>query len=169
MPKDVRFRTEKYTTKIITEDLYKDWIKENNEYSNITFKEFKSLWKLLSNKYVDTIVNTSHGVNLSGSMGEMSLKYVDIQIKVKNYGKSREIGEDVGMLNLITSGKYGKVVWSVDHARKLNNMLPLLGFEACRDLTIKAGIAFKETPELYKKSKTTGRNRRVKTYNKNNL
>ena len=89
MPKDVRFRTEKYTTKIITEDLYKDWIKENNEYSHITFKEFKVLWKLLSNKYVDTIVNTSHGVNLSGSMGEMSLKYVDIQIKVKNYGKGQ--------------------------------------------------------------------------------
>jgi len=88
-------------------------------------------------------------------MGDISLKYVLSTDVNRNYGKSKKAGEAVGHLNLITSGKNGKIVWSVDYARKFNCELPLVGFQSCRDLTTKAAISFKENPELFRITKTS--------------
>ena len=155
MIKDIRFRTTKYTKTVISKDLYEKWIQTYPEYSKYSFKEFYSFWKMLANEYKEVICSNTHGIRLSFYMGDISLKYVTSTETNKDFKKSNEANCDVGYLNLITSGKNGKVVWGVDHARKFNCELPLIGFQACRDLTTKAGIAFKNNPELFRITKVS--------------
>lgn len=169
MIKDVRFRSEKYTKKIITKELYEKWIKKYPEYSKFSFKEFKNFWKTLSDKYIKTVCETPHGVKLGLNLGEIALKYIISQNTNRNYNSSKLANEDVGHLNFGTSGKNGKIVWSIAQVRKINTELPLIAFQACRNFTIKAGEAFSETPELFKISKASKVNRinLVKEYHKN--
>lgn len=158
MIKDVRFRSEKYTKKIISEDLYKKWIIEYPEYSKYSYKEFCNFWKLLSEKYTDRVCDNSHGVKLSLNLGEVVLKYVSSQDTNKNYRSSNITNEPVGHLNFGSSGKNGKIVWSIAHVRKINTELPLVAFQACRNFTVKAGKAFAENPELFRISKASKAN-----------
>lgn len=167
MLKDVRFRSEKYTKKIISEDLYRKWIQEYPEYSKYSFKEFCNFWKVLADKYVDKICTNSHGVKLAFNNGEIALKYVNSTNLNKNYNISNIAKEPVGYLNFSTSGKNGKIVWSTAHVRKINTELPLLAFKACRNFTIKASKAFLDTPELFKISRVSKGNVKniIKKYN----
>lgn len=153
--KDIRYRPTKYTKKVITKDLYSKWIKEYPEYSIYSYKDFYNFWILLSKEYIDTIVTNTHGVRLSFYMGDLSLKYVTSSNLNRNYKKSIEAKTPTGHLNFITSGKNGKIVWSVDYARKFNSELPLIAFKSCRNFTIKAASAFKNTPELYRITKAS--------------
>lgn len=153
--KDIRFRPTKYTKKVISEELYERWKIAYPEYSRYSFEDFYRFWKMLASEYKQDIVTNTHGIRLPFYMGDISLKYVLSTETNRNYGKSREVGEAVGHLNLITSGKNGKIVWSVDYARKFNCELPLVGFQSCRDLTTKAAISFKENPELFRITKTS--------------
>lgn len=163
---DIRFRTEKYTKKIISGDLYKKWIEENSENSKYSYKEFCTFWELLANKYTDTVCSNPHGVKLFQNMGEIVLKYATSSNINRNYRSSNLINEPVEHLNLITGGKNGKIVWSIAHVRKINPELPLLGFQACRKFTNKAAEAFYETPELFKVSRFSKANIKSKI-NKN--
>lgn len=153
--KDIRFRPTKYTKKVISEELYEKWKTAYPEYSRYSFEDFYRFWKMLANEYKQDIVTNTHGIRLPFYMGDISLKYVLSTETNRNYGKSKDVGEPVGHLNLITSGKNGKIVWSVDYARKFNCELPLIGFQSCRDLTMKAAISFKENPELFRITKTS--------------
>jgi len=155
MIRDVRYRPTKYTKKVITKELYNKWKKTYPEYSHYSFLEFKKFWKMLANEYKEEVVSNSHGVRLSFYMGDMSLKYVVSTETNKNYKSSNEVGEPVGHLNLITSGKNGKIVWSIDYARKFNNQLPIVAFQSCRDFTHKAAEAFRENPELFRITKVS--------------
>jgi len=158
MVKDIRYRPVKYTKKVISKELYNKWIKENPEYSKYSFKEFYNFWKLLANEYKKNITTNTHGIRLSFYMGDISLKYVTSTDINKNYKSSKEAGVDVGHLNFITSGKNGKVVWSVNYARKFNSELPLIGFQPCRNLTEMATEAFRESPELFRITKVSKSN-----------
>lgn len=152
---DVRYRPIKYTKKIISKELYQKWIKDFPEYSKYSFKEFKNFWYMIADQYKETICSNTHGVRLPLYTGDISLKYVVSTDVNRNYNSSKLIGEDIGHLNLITSGKNGKIVWSVDYARKFNSELPMIGFQACRDLTTKASVSFKDTPELFRITKAS--------------
>ena len=162
--KDIRFRTEKYTKKIISEELYQKWINQYPEYSKYSYKDFVKFWELLANKYTDSIVINPNGVTLYSNMGEVVLKYTDSSDTNRNYKNSNIVKDFVKHLNFISSGKNGKIVWSVAYARKINSELPLIGFQACRNFTIKAGKAFHETPELFKISRSSKINTQAKIY-----
>jgi hypothetical protein len=155
--KDVRFRTEKYTKKIITKELYDKWLLENKEYEHISYDTFKKYWKHIAEKIVNLTCSNTHGVKLPQYMGELSLKYV-ISTTIKNYSASEKLKEDIPYINLISNGKVGKIVWSVLYARKLNSELPMLGFQSCRKFTKKAYNSFVENPELFRVSKASKSN-----------
>lgn len=158
MIRDIRFRPTAYTKKVISKELYKKWKKAYPEYSKYSFSDFKNFWKIISNEYKHVVVNTTHGVRLSLYMGDISLKYVISSDLNRNYKNSNEAKEPVGHLNLITSGKNGKIVWSVDYARKFNCELPMLGFETCRNFTKMASKSFLENPELFRITRASKRN-----------
>lgn len=158
MIKDIRFRSEKYTKKIISKDLYKKWIQKYPEYSKYSYKEFRNFWKLISEKYTDTVCENSHGVKLNFNLGEIALKYTTSSNINKNYGSSNKVNEPVEHLNFGTSGKNGKIVWSITYVRKINYELSLMAFKAVREFTAKAAKAFLETPELFKISKASKSN-----------
>ncbi len=170
MVKDIRFRTEKYTKNIISEELYNKWVLEFPEYSKYSYKEFKDMWKLLSKEYINSVVTNSHGVKLYSNIGETILKYTTSGDVNRNYNSSKIAQEPVGHLNFASSGKNGKIVWSVAYARKINSELPLIGFQACRNFTEEAAKAFLETPELFKVSKSSKKNVQaiIHNYNKDN-
>lgn len=159
MIKDVRFRSEKYTKKIISKDLYKKWIQENPKFANYSYMEFRNFWKLLMNKATDIVCNTSHGIKLQLNMGEIALKYTTSQDINRNYNSSNITKEAVGHLNFASSGKNGKIVWSISNVRKINTELPLIAFHACRNFIKKAAKAFLDTPELFKVSRASKMNR----------
>lgn len=155
MVKDVRYRPTKYTKKVISKELYKKWLQKYPEYSKCSYRDFCNYWKMIVEEYKDSICNTTHGVRLPFYMGDTTLKYVQSTNINRNYKHSNEIKQPVGHLNFITSGKNGKIVWSVDYARKFNRELPLIGFQGCRDLTTKATNSFRETPELFRITKVS--------------
>lgn len=153
--KDVRYRPIKYTKKIISKELYQKWIQNFPEYSKYSYDNFRKFWYMIVDQYKEVICTNSHGVRLPLYNGDISLKYVVSSDINRNYKSSNIAKEDVGHLNLVTSGKNGKVVWSIDYARKFNCELPMIGFQACRDLTTKAATAFKNTPELFRITKAS--------------
>ena len=153
MIKDIRFRSEKYTKKIISEDLYNKWLTKYPEYSSYSFKDFENFWKSLADKYTEIPCTNSHGVKLQFSLGELALKYTNSKEINKNYNSSKITKEAVGHLNFGSSGKNGKIVWSIAYVRKINSELPLIAFKACRNFKIRAAKALSETPELFKISK----------------
>lgn len=153
MIKDIRYRPTKYTKKVISEELYNKWIQKYPEYSKYSFRQFCNFWKMIADQYKEIIATNTHGIRLPFYMGDMSLKYVTSTEVNRNWKNSNQIGEKVGHLNLITSGKNGKIIWSVDYARKFNSELPLMGFQSCRDLTNRAAISFRENPELFRISR----------------
>lgn len=169
MVKDIRFRSEKYTKKIITPDLYLKWVEEYPEYSKYSYKEFCNFWKLLANEYTDTVCDNSHGAKLHFNNGQLVLKYTNSSGFNKNYKISKLANEPVGHLNLVSSGKNGKIVWSTAQIRKINPELPLIAFQACRNFTVKASKAFVDTPELFKITKASAGNIKniIKKHNKN--
>lgn len=169
MIKDVRFRTEKYTKKIISEDLYKKWIEENQENSKYSYKEFCDFWELLANKYIEKTCTIPQGIKFPLNMGEVSLKYATSTNLNRNYRSSNLAKEPVGYLNFGTNGKNGKIVWSIAHVRKINSELPLIGFQGCRKFTQKASKAFYETPEIFRISRFSKGNRinKINKYNSN--
>ncbi len=155
MIRDIRFRPTNYTKKVISNELYEKWRKTYPEYSKYTFKQFKELWGMLASEYKNIVVSNSHGIRLPFYMGDISLKYVMSSQLNRNYVSSEKASEPVGHLNLITSGKNGKIVWSVDYARKFNAELPLIGFQSCRNFTTMAANSFKENPELFRIAKVS--------------
>ncbi len=158
MVKDVRYRPTKYTKKVISIELYQKWKKLYPEYSKYSFLEFKRFWLSLASKYKETICSNTHGIRLPFYMGDISLKYIVTSKLNRNYKFAKEVNVEVGYMNFATNGKQGKIVWSVDYARKFNAELPLIGFQGCRDLTTRAGKAFVENPELFRITKTSKRN-----------
>lgn len=153
MINDVRYRPIKYTKKVISKELYKKWKETYPEYSKYSYKEFCKYWSLIANEYKNLICSNTHGIRLPFYMGDISLKYVTSTDINKNYKASNETNDSVGHLNFITSGKNGKIVWSIDYARKFNCELPLVGFQSCRDLTKRAAFSFRENPELFRITK----------------
>lgn len=150
MIKDIRYRPTKYTKKVISEELYKKWIEVYPEYSKYSYRQFCNFWNMLADQYKEVITTTTHGIRLPFYMGDISLKYVTSSEVNRNWKNSNEAKDMVGHLNFITSGKNGKIVWSVDYARKFNSELPLIGFKSCRNLTNRAAVSFKENPELFR-------------------
>lgn len=155
MIKDIRYRPTKYTKKVISKELYEKWRKAFPEYSRYSFRDFKRFWNMLASEYKEATVTNSHGIRLPFYMGDISLKYIISSDINRNYNSSKIANEPVAHLNLITSGKNGKIVWSIDYQRKFNSELPLLGFQSCRNFTEMAGNSFKETPELFRITKVS--------------
>lgn len=154
-----RFKRNKYKKRIVTEALYKKWVAEYPEYSNYTIKMFRQYWNKIANKYMDVAVTNPHGVRLPFYMGDLSVQYPPKLDKNISIHKTAQQGVEVRHMNFSTNGKAGKTIWSVDHARKFNNYLPLMGFEAGRIFAEKTTNQLRETPEIFRDSARSKSNR----------
>jgi len=150
-----RFRPKEYTTKLITNELYKEWKSKNRQFSYLTYSEFKEVWWMLCELIIDTTVNETEGVRIPYYLGDFSLGYVKTYEKLVDNAASNLVGEDIPYINTHTNGKSGKIIWSVSHSRKKNNACLLYAFHACKRFKAKASGSFFKTPEKYKDAKLT--------------
>lgn len=154
-----RFKRNKYKRRIVTEALYKKWITEYPEYKDYTIQEFKKYWVSLANKYMDIAVTNPHGVRLPFYMGDLSVQYTPKLDKNISIHKTAKQGIEVKHMNFSTNGKAGKTIWSVDHARKFNKYVSLMGFEGSRRFIKKTTNQLTETPEIFRDSARSKSNR----------
>lgn len=139
----------KYTTHLITRELYNKWIEKTGRKES--FERFVKIWEMIAETLQDEVISNTDGVRLGFYTGDIRLNYTKKYDPIINEKASDEVGKDVKHTNWNTNGKLGKVIWSIDYARKRNKRIKLYAFEPDRVLSRqKAANAFKNTPEIYK-------------------
>lgn len=136
--------------------MYSKWKKLYPEYKDHSFKQFKDYLKIVMTEYKEEVLTNPHGVRFPFYMGDMAIKYVP---PILDYRKSVEIKKPLNFLNLATNGRPGKLVWSVDYARKFNKYLPYMAFERCRNFRNEVHEALIDHPEIFRDNKRTKSNR----------
>lgn len=152
---NTRFKRKKYRGYFINQDLYKKWLTKYPEYKKYTFTQFRQYWKLLANKYIDIAVTNPNGVRLPFYMGDICIKYTPQLDKNISVHKTAQQGVEVRHMNFATNGRAGKIIWSIEHARKFNKYLPIMGFEGSRGFKVKSTKQLTENPEIFKNSATS--------------
>ena len=152
---NTRFKRKKYREHLITDTLYNKWINKYPEYKEYSCKQFREYWKILANKYIDIVVTNPDGVRLPFYMGDISIKYTPKMDKNISIHKSAQQGVEVKHMNFTTNGRAGKIIWSIEHARKFNKYLPIMGFEGSRGFALKSTNQLSENPEIFKNSATS--------------
>lgn len=155
-----RFSKKKYKTKIITVELYEKWKKNYPELSlSISYSNWKKYLKSILNEYTNEILVNPHGVRLPFYMGDLDLKYIPKKETPIDFANSKP-GSNIIHMNFTTNGRVGKVVWSGNHAKRFNEFLPVLAFQATKNCTDKAKQQFKDNPELFKDAARSKNNRK---------
>ena len=148
--KKTRFTNKKYKTSIVSYALYQKWVKKYPEYSHIKFQGFKDLLKDLLNKYKEEILTNTHGVRLPFYLGDISIKYVDMENI--NPSASLEVGKEVKYLNFQSFRKAAKILWVIKHARKFNRFLKYMAFKPHTSIRKEAKSKIIENPGMFKNS-----------------
>lgn len=157
-PKAPRMKKAKYIHKVISEDLYNKWLANNPEYKDTTFKEWKAIWKVIMEVMWEHIHTDTDGIRLPFYNGDICIKYVNHYRLPPERSYLTEEDVDVAALNWSTGGKLGKIVWSIDGARKYNKYLNLFGFKAASKQSSRAHKSFNENPEIFKDKALSGIN-----------
>ena len=123
-----------FSTKIITKELWKEFIKNFPEYKEKTWKEFKDDWEDLAQTIRYETAHNPLGVKLGSYTGELKYQYLPNTFQAKDNKTSEEIGEPVVYLNILTKGKVGKIIWERKKAARFNKMLNFFGFSAHREI-----------------------------------
>ena len=147
-PKAPRFRANKYTTKLVTKDTYLEWRKKNKEHKDITYAEFLEVWFMMTELWMDYVAENTDGIRIPYYIVDIAQEYAPLKKEHYDRKASNILGYDVK----IKRKKGGKVVWSVNHARKKNKNILLYSFHVSRRFREKARGAFAKTPEKFKDS-----------------
>lgn len=157
-----RMKNAKYTSHLVTRELYDKWY-ENTEYKEInTYEKFLKYWdNIVEEAKTETTINPL-GVRLGQDVGSLRLNYVKKYTPPISEEESNRAGTDLPALNWNTNGKLGKVVWTMQQVKYKNKRAKLYAFlperEYSRD---KAAKCFRETPEIYKDNKISSFQKKV--------
>ncbi len=151
-----RFRDTKYSSRLITPELYSIWKKQYPNFADKVkdYASFKRIWKKLITKYLHYSIINTMGVRLPFYCGDLSIEYINIEYEVIDPIKATEVGSNIPFLNWNTSDRLAKIIWCVKHSAKFNKYLPFLGFKANTLFRKAAFKSLTETPNIYKTAKT---------------
>ncbi len=145
----------KFSTRIITRDLWKEFKEKNIEYKNMSFQEFYDLWGDISETIrTESIINPL-GVKLGSYTGEIKLQYLPYKFEAAEYKISEELGKDINILNLISKGKVARIKWERRWAVKFNKILQYFAFEPTREMNHLAKKYIDGNPEKLRVSRVT--------------
>ena len=147
-----RFRKEEFTHQVVNEDLYKRWKKETG--NKMTFREFRDIWDKIADTIQEQVVNNPHGVRLPFYNGDLVSNYVTMLKRHMNKWASENAGYEIPELDWHSNRRPGKIIWSINHARKQHRWLILFAFAPCAKFRRKVSDGFKTHPEIYKLART---------------
>lgn len=148
-----------FSTILLSHDFYKRIIKENPEFSHISWKEFQRIWVLIAEEIKIEAATNPLGVKLPLFLGELKNQYLPYKKEVQDHVLSQQEGDNIPLLNLHSKGKVGKLIWERKGARRFNKVLDLWAFEPSdlfRDL---ASEALRKTPDKFRIARTRVNNR----------
>lgn len=153
-PKAPRMRKAQFSEQVVTKDLYKRFKQEFPEH-NISWTEFYQCWSDIAETIREESITNPLGVKLGSYTGELKLQYLPYKVKVEGYVDSREVGEKVNHVNLLTRGKVAKIKWERRWAVKRNKMLQFFGFEPTRKMKTIAKTYTDANPEKIRVARDT--------------
>lgn len=151
----------KYSTLLITEELWKEAIAQNPEYQGMTYKKFQDIWEAIATSFKETVIENPLGIKAPFFIGEWKIQYLPYRLGVQDWKSSEEIGEKVPFLNLHTKGKVCKLIWERRAARRYNRALDLYAFEPLQQgFRDEVAKAIMKNPERYRVSRPKSINKK---------
>lgn len=145
----------KFSTSIITRDLWKEFKEKNIEYKNMSYQEFYKLWGDISETIRLESITNPLGVKLGAYTGELKLQYIPYKFECTEYNLSEELGKDVNNLNLLTKGKVARIKWERRWAVKFNKILQYFAFDPTREMNHLAKKYTDSNPEKLRVARVT--------------
>lgn len=142
-----------FSQQVLTKELYESFINKMPEYKDMTWHEFRDIWKDISETIRQEVVKNPLGVKLPKYTGEIKLQYLPYKYKAADHFNSQKIGEKINHLNIDEKGKVGKIKWERRWAVKFNKMLQFFAFEPVRELNTMAKNQIDESPENIRMSR----------------
>lgn len=139
-----------FSTHIITEQLYQEWIKDTDQ--DINYSQFLKIWDSIADKVRNEIVINPMGIKLPFFCGEIKVQFLPKKIKGKDYDLSQKEKEELPFLNIITKGKVAKISWIRKNAYRFNQNIMLFAFEQSRLIGKNLNVALTENPQIYRNS-----------------
>ena len=141
---------------LINKELFKQWKKETGN-KEITFAQFRQIWNDLCIDIYDVCTTNPFGFRMPFYTGDLMIKYVVKYAPALDEEASNQLGKELEHLNWNSNEKVGKIVWTIDYARKFNKDVRLIAFRPDRAFMRKASQALKETPEIFLDSKVSAK------------
>lgn len=154
-PKAPRMKKGKYSSQVVTKELWKEFTRAFPEYKKMSWKDFSDYWKDLSETIREETITNPLGVKLGHYTGELKYQYLPYKFKAKDNNTSAEEGMEINYVNLVTKGKVGKVKWERRWAVRFNKMLQFYAFEPTREMEDMAKIHTDANPEAIRTSRNT--------------
>jgi hypothetical protein len=162
-PKAPRVGKKEFSYNIVNKELYEKWKLDNPKYKDFTYRQFEEAWVKVAKNLWEVVCTNTDGIRLPYYTGDLEIKYVNSYTPATE--KAAIDGVEVAELNWNTNGKLGKIVWSVDHARKFNKCVRLFCFRPFRLFSNRANKALEENPEIFKSNRVGGSNlKNIKSY-----
>lgn len=150
-----RMRKGKFSKMVVTKDLWKKFIKENQDYKDLTWKDFYQLWLDIAYTIRHEAIENPLGVKLDKFTGELKLQYLPYKFEPNDYHTSQEIEEKVNHLNIVSKGKTAKIKWERRWAVKFNRILQFYAFDETRDMNKLAKEYIDKNPTALRISRIT--------------
>lgn len=155
-----RMRKAKYSTNVITNELWRDLKKKYPEYKGKTNAQLNKIWNELAQTIREETVTNPLGVKLGSYTGELKLQYLPYKFEAEDHGMRQKLGETILHTNLVTKGKVAKLKWERRWAVRFNKMLQYFAFSPTREMTDLAKKYIDENPEKVRVARTTGNSKK---------
>lgn len=127
-----RMRKGEFSKMVITKDLYKRFLQEFPEHSEVTWREFCDNWMEIAEVIRHESIHNPLGVKLGAYTGELKLQYLPYNLPTDDRKGSQDAGEKLKNLNLILRGKTLRIKWERRAAVKRNKILQFYAFDETR-------------------------------------
>lgn len=154
-PKAPRMKKGKYSSQVITKELWQEFKKAFPEHKKMTWKEFITYWDELAETIREETIFNPLGVKLGHYTGELKYQYLPYKFKAKDPFTSVEEGMQLNHVNLMTKGKVGKIKWERRWAVRFNKMLQYYAFQPTREMEKMAKVHTDANPESIRTSRNT--------------
>lgn len=142
-----RMRKAKFSTKIISKELWKEFINTFPEHKDMPWEKFYRAWLDIAETTRTEATTNPLGVKLGSYTGELKVRYIGPEFKPEDFKASQQLGVKIIHSNLISNGKAPVIRWERRWAARFNKMLNFFGFEPHREMTKIKTIHSKANPD----------------------
>lgn len=150
-----RMRKGKFSTRVITKDLWKKFKKEFPDYENLSWNEFYQIWQEIAERVRYYSIYNPLGVKLGSYLGELKFQYLPHKFKAKDYNTSLNEGVEIIHTNITEKGKVPTIKWERRWAVGFNKILQFYSFSETREMNNLAKERIKQNSDDIRISRNT--------------